>query len=723
MKNIKLFLLGCLVVMTSLYTSAQNGLHFDRVNDYVQTTYGGVLGTTARTFEAWVYVDVSAPAANLCIVDYGLNAVGSRNTFVVRGNRGIMFLSGGTNANIGSTSSNLVPDTTWTHVAFVLNAGTGYLYVNGVQVGTGNLSTVNTPSTGVDVRIGQRVAGGTILMGGRIDEVRIWSVARTPAEIMANMNSELCGTHTGLAAYYKLNEGVAGGTNTTVTTATNEVAAANGSLLNFSLTGATSNWVTGQTLGAGVARNNQTFNECAGFSIAVVSNTYNTTGVYSDTIVAGSASGCDSIITTNLTVAPQAINNQTLNECAGFSITIGSNTYTTTGMYADTLVAGSVQGCDSIINTNLTVAHQAINTLILNECAGFSITVGSNIYDTTGIYVDTLFAGSALGCDSIVNINLTVAPQAINNQTFNECAGFSVTVGFNTYTTTGMYSDILVAAAANGCDSIVNTNLTINFEARSTQTLSECAGYSITVGGNTYNTTGIYMDTLFAGAANGCDSIITTDLTIAPPIVGTQTFNECAGFSITVGSNTYTTTGMYSDTLFAGTANGCDSVIITDLTIAPTIDPTVSTAFLKLTANQAGASYQWLDCNANFAIIPSPGSTNQAYIPAINGNYAVEITLNNCIDTSACHAIMNVGINELTQNAISIYPNPTTNKINVDLGHHVDALNYSLISITGKVIRENEVTNVDAIYIDMGAEAKGIYFLRLNNIIVKVIKK
>ncbi len=53
--------------------------------------------------------------------------------------------------------------------------------------------------------------------------------------------------------------------------------------------------------------------------------------------------------------------------------------------------------------------------------------------------------------------------------------------------------------------------------------------------------------------------------------------------------------------------------------------------------------------------------------------------------------------NDLTKKEISIYPNPTTNKINVDLGHHVDVLNYTLISITGKVVRENKETHTDAI--------------------------
>lgn len=231
----------------TLSISAQNALDFDGNNDIVQTTYSGVLGSADRTFEAWVNVSPSAPASNLAIMDYGLNAAGSRNSFSVSASKGLTFVSGGTNANIGSTS-NVIPVGQWTHVAFVLDNGTGYMYVNGTQVGTGNLTNVNTPSGNANLRIGQRVTGGSIPFEGGIDEVRVWDVARTPAELSANMNTELC-PHPNLKAYYRFNEGTAGGTNTGITSTTDFSGNSNnGTLSSFSLNGATSNWVTGATL-------------------------------------------------------------------------------------------------------------------------------------------------------------------------------------------------------------------------------------------------------------------------------------------------------------------------------------------------------------------------------------------------------------------------------------------------------------------------------------------
>lgn len=66
-----------------------------------------------------------------------------------------------------------------------------------------------------------------------------------------------------------------------------------------------------------------------------------------------------------------------------------------------------------------------------------------------------------------------------------------------------------------------------------------------------------------------------------------------------------------------------------------------------LTANQTGATYQWLDCDNNYAVINS--ETNQSYTPAVTGNYAVEVNMNGCVDTSDCFLVDHTGIEELLQ--------------------------------------------------------------------------
>ena len=393
---------------------------------------------------------------------------------------------------------------------------------------------------------------------------------------------------------------------------------------------------------------------------------------------------------------PNNASAQTFVECAGFSVTVGTNTYNATGVYTDVLT--NVAGCDSTVTTNLTIKQPSASSQTFEECAGFSVTVGTNTYNTSGVYTDVLT--NVAGCDSTVTTNLTIKQPSASTQTFVECAGFSVAVGTNTYNTSGVYTDVLTNVA--GCDSTVTTNLTINQPNTSSQTIVECAGFSITVGTNTYNATGVYTDVLTN--VGGCDSTVTTNLTINQPTSSAQTFVECAGFSVTVGSNTYNASGVYTDVLT--NVAGCDSTVTTNLTIN-TIDNTTSVSNETITANQVGATYQWIDCgNGNGALI---GETNASFTATANGNYAVVLTQGLCSDTSACVTIASVGIkNAYSKNAISILPNPNNGSFTIK---SATKGNYTLVNELGQTISLFELNEANNYSVSISELATGIYFV------------
>ena len=280
----------------------QSALHFDGVDDYVQTYYQGILFGGDRTFEAWIFVDTPASTDTLAILDYGSSASGGRNTFCVKGDKSLSYISGGaTNSNISSASNAITPGQ-WTHVAFVKSLTRGFLYVNGIQVGTGSLTNVNTPTpfSGERLKIGERVAGGSNLFKGRIDEVRIWDKARTSSEILSNMNAEYCQIqHWRLEAYYRFNEGIAGGTNLSDTMVIDYARIFDGKLNGFALTGTTSNFVTGPTLTSGYSKTFYKDSICSSFT-TITGKTFTTTGFYYDTLK--NSTFCDSLIEYNLTI-------------------------------------------------------------------------------------------------------------------------------------------------------------------------------------------------------------------------------------------------------------------------------------------------------------------------------------------------------------------------------------------------------------------------------------
>mgnify|MGYP001595556272 CR=1 FL=1 len=117
------------------------------------------------------------------------------------------YSNNGTQVSTGSTND-LLTAGVWTHlaVAFYAAAGSALFYKNGTVNGTFTGGSTSIEDGTAPLQIG--ATAGTVspveFMDGLIDEVRIWNVTRTAAQIAANYNIEI-GTQTGLIAYYKLN--------------------------------------------------------------------------------------------------------------------------------------------------------------------------------------------------------------------------------------------------------------------------------------------------------------------------------------------------------------------------------------------------------------------------------------------------------------------------------------------------------------------------------------
>lgn len=157
-------------------------------------------------------------------------------------------------------------------------------------------------------------------------------------------------------------------------------------------------------------------------------------------------------------------------------------------------------------------------------------------------------------------------------------------------------------------------------------------------------------------------------------------------------------------------ANGCTNTDTVLVTTAPITTVTQNGA--TFTAVATNSTFQWLDCNINHA--PISGETNASYTATINGSYAVEITENTCVDTSACFTINNVGIKENSfGESISVYPNPTRGKFTIDLGSNYQEVNIRLTDITGKTLYQKMAKETSIVTMQTG-DAKGIYILHIH---------
>ncbi|PHN00569.1 hypothetical protein CRP01_41550, partial [Flavilitoribacter nigricans DSM 23189 = NBRC 102662] len=314
---------------------------------------------------------------------------------------------------------------------------------------------------------------------------------------------------------------------------------------------------------------------CFGDSLQWNNGFFDTTGVYLDTLTA--ANGCDSIIVLDLLVKDLFQDTTIAEVCFGDSIQWNGAFFDTTGVYIDTLTA--VNGCDSVILLDLFVKEIFQDTTVAEICFGDSLQWNNAFFDTTGVYLDTLTAAN--GCDSIIVLDLLVKDLFQDTTIAEVCFGDSIQWNGAFFDTTGIYIDTLTAA--NGCDSVIVLDLFVKEIFQDTTVAEICFGDSLQWNNAFFDTTGVYLDTLTA--TNGCDSIIVLDLLVKDLFQDTTIAEVCFGDSIMWNGAFFDTTGVYIDTLTS--TNGCDSVIVLDLFVKDVFQDTTIAAICF------GDSLQW----------------------------------------------------------------------------------------------------------------------------------
>ena len=150
--------------------------------------------------------------------------------------------------------------------------------------------------------------------------------------------------------------------------------------------------------------------------------------------------------------------------------------------------------------------------------------------------------------------------------TVTVCYGESYMWNGKEYSMSGVYTDTL--QNIQGGDSILMLNLTVLPEVIGTEeNLTICYGESYKWCGVEYSESGVYRDTL--QSAQGCDSIVTLNLTVLPSYILADTITIQEGDSYLWRGDTYEEAGVYSDSLL--TINGCDSVYLLTLIVEKAI--------------------------------------------------------------------------------------------------------------------------------------------------------
>jgi hypothetical protein len=369
--------------------------------------------------------------------------------------------------------------------------------------------------------------------------------------------------------------------------------------------------------------------------------------------------------------------------------------YTSTNTYKDTL---NYTCEDSIFTINLTI-QKSNAAFSVSACNSYLSPSGKYTWTQNGVYNDTI--PNMNNCDSIMEINLTI--KSTSSYIYADaCDSYTSPSGKYTWTEDGIYTDTI--PNANSCDSIMEINLTIDQSTSSYIYVDACNSYTSPSGRYTWTEDGIYTDTI--PNANRCDSIMEINLTIK----STSSYiyvDACDSYTSPSGRYTWTEDGIYTDTI--PNASSCDSIMKIDLVVY-ILDATVSQEGGALVTNEIeNANYQWLDCDDNFA--PILDANAKYFTPTMNGNYAVSINFDGCIDTSDCYLVDDVGIiNQNTMQEISLFPNPISDNqetVTLALGENKD-VSVSVFNISGELVFEKQGINESTFQFQL-KEVAGIY--------------
>lgn len=287
--------------------------------------------------------------------------------------------------------------------------------------------------------------------------------------------------------------------------------------------------------------------------------------------------GCDSILNLYLTILEPTFSHDTISTCDNYTW-LNGNTYYASNNSARHIVTNSV-GCDSTIYLYLTITNSVVE--YFNVCDSLvwrnGVTYAQNNYWAQ----DTVVVSGS--CDSLFLLNLTIHNQVTSTETHTVCDSLTWINGITYYSSTNnTVKDTLTNRL--GCDSIVTLDLTVNHTIHDTDYVTGCLFYTW-IDGQVYlsdNNTATHL----LQAASGCDSIMQLDLEINYGTIATDYHTVCDSLLWIDGNTYYSNNTIAIHTLVGGNSNGCDSVITLNLTVNSIQDVDVVSSC---------SSYTWID--------------------------------------------------------------------------------------------------------------------------------
>ena len=396
-------------------------------------------------------------------------------------------------------------------------------------------------------------------------------------------------------------------------------------------------------------------------------------------------------------IDPTIPNTSSQTSCDTYTWSVNGQTYSTSGTYTDS--STNAAGCILTETLNLTINTSTSSSMSTTSCDTYFW--NGNTYSTSGVY--TNLSTNSNGCTHTDTLNLNINTSTFSSTITNSCDTYHW--HGNTYSTSGVYTNI--STNSSGCTHVDSLILIINNTSSSISNQTSCDSYAWN--GNIYSTSGIYTyNTL---NSDGCDSTITLNLSINPSYNSFNTLGICFGDSVNIGGSIYYNSGTYNNTFTS--VNGCDSTISTTLTVFSDIYSTVSQTGSDLLVSVTGG-------NNPYKYFWNTGETTNQISPTQNGEYWVIVEDDNkCFSDTVYFNVnwISTFIEDLSINNLNIYPNPSKDVYNIvfncNTKQEIDLIVYDLL---GEVLYSESLMDFSGQYyrtIDMTAYSNAIYILQI----------
>ncbi len=434
------------------------------------------------------------------------------------------------------------------------------------------------------------------------------------------------------------------------------------------------------------------------------------------------ASGCDSVITLDLTVSHSTTGVDVQTACDTYTW-IDGNTYTESNNTATYTLTNAV-GCDSVVTLNLTVNHNTTGVDVQTACDAYTWIDGNTYTESNNTATYTLT--NAAGCDSVVTLNLTINHSNTGVDVQTACDTYTWIDG-NAYTESNSTATHTLTNAA-GCDSVVTLNLTVNYSTHNVETVFACESY--TWHGQTYTTSGTY-EYEYTNASD-CPSVDTLHLTINHSTYNVVTETACESF--TWHGQAYTESGTYIyDYTNVGGCVCADTLHLTILsTVAEQVEATACDSYMwnGTTYTVSGDYYQTftaangcdstvtLHLTVNYSTVSdfSITTADSCYEWNMvryceNGDYVQTLqTTDGCDSVVTLHLTITVDIDDHDLSGIEVFPNPTNSILNIK---GEDMRQILIYDDEGKLVYASNELSSSLETVDVTRYAAGQYFVKI----------